>query len=89
MNQSSYSYSSSKDVWSAVRSFWGGFVRRSRVVPMEEIRANEGSLNITLYVAGETQTQTDAATTALPDALKGWLKSSAEFRSSLQSLLAS
>jgi hypothetical protein len=60
-------------------------------VPIEEIRAKEGSLNITLYVGGETQAQTDAAAeataTALPDALAGWLASSAAIRSSLGSLL--
>jgi hypothetical protein len=43
--------------------------------------------------AGKPQAQTDAAaesaTTALPDALSGWLKSSAEVRISLRSLLAS
>jgi type I restriction enzyme M protein len=63
----------------------------TRVVPIEEIRAKEGSLNITLYVGGETQAQTDAAAeataTALPDALAGWLASSAAIRSSLGSLL--
>lgn len=63
----------------------------TRVVPIEEIRAKEGSLNITLYIGAETQAQTDAAaesaTTALPDALKGWLKSSADVRSALAKLL--
>ena len=62
----------------------------TRVVPIEEIRAKEGNLSIPLYVGGETQAQTDAATesatTALPDALVGWLKSSAAVRQSLQTL---
>ncbi len=65
----------------------------TRVVPIEEIRAKEGSLNITLYIGAETQAQTDAAaesaTTALPDALTGWLKSSSLIRSSLSNLLTS
>ena len=63
----------------------------TRVVPIEEIRAKEGNLSIPLYVGGETQAQTDAAiesaTTALPDALAGWLTSSAAVRSSLDVLL--
>ena len=48
----------------------------TRVVPIEEIRAKDGNLSIPLYVGGETQSQTDAATvtatTALPNALAGW-----------------
>ena len=63
----------------------------TRVVPIEEIRAKEGNLSIPLYVSGETQAQTDAATesatTALPDALAGWLESSSAVRQSLQTLL--
>ena len=59
----------------------------TRVVPIEEIRAKEGSLNITLYIGTETQAQTDAAaesaTTVLPDALCGWLSSSTIVRSAL------
>jgi len=43
----------------------------TRVVPIEEIRAKDGNLSVSLYVGGETQAQTDAATetttTALPD----------------------
>jgi type I restriction enzyme M protein len=62
----------------------------TRVVPIEEIRAKEGNLSIPLYVGGETQAQTDAtsetATTALPNALAGWLKSSNEVRSTLAKL---
>ena len=42
-------------------------------MPIEEIRANEGNMSIPLYVGGETQAQTDAATEtatiALPVAL--------------------
>jgi type I restriction enzyme M protein len=64
----------------------------TRVVPIEEIRAKEGSLNITLYIGSETQAQSDAAaesaTTALPEALSGWLESSAKLRSALSSLLS-
>ena len=64
----------------------------TRVVPIEEIRAKEGNLSIPLYVGGETQAQTDAATetatTALPVALSGWLESSRNVRASLQTLLA-
>ena len=62
----------------------------TRVVPIEEIRAKEGSLNITLYIGAETQAQTDAAaesaTTALPDALKVWLDSSQRARAALELL---
>ena len=62
----------------------------TRVVPIEEIRAKEGNLSIPLYVGGETQAQTDAAietaTTALPDALAAWLKSSCKVHSSLSAL---
>jgi type I restriction enzyme M protein len=43
------------------------------VVPIEGIRAKEGNLSIPLYVGGESQARTDAATetatTALPVAL--------------------
>ena len=60
-------------------------------MPIEEIRAKEGNLSIPLYVGGETQAQTDAATesatTALPDALAGWMESSAAVRQSLERLL--
>ncbi|MCX6858432.1 MAG: class I SAM-dependent DNA methyltransferase [Verrucomicrobia bacterium] len=63
----------------------------TRVVPIEEIRAKEGNLSIPLYIGGETQAQTDAAaesaTTALPDAIDGWLKSSSLVRASLSILL--
>lgn len=63
----------------------------TRVVPIEEIRAKEGSLNITLYIGSETQAQTDAAaenaTTGLPIALAAWLKGSAGVRSALCSLM--
>jgi hypothetical protein len=49
-------------------------------------------LSIPLYVGGETQAQTDAATetatTALPDALAGWLESSAAVRQSLHTLFS-
>ncbi len=61
------------------------------VVPIEEIRAKEGNLSIPLYVGGETQAQTDVAAesarTALPEALLGWLESSAKLRAALSSLL--
>jgi len=63
----------------------------TRVVAIEEIRAKEGNLSIPLFVGGETQAQTDAATesatTALPDALAGWLESSRKVRDSLHTLL--
>ena len=63
----------------------------TRVVPIEEIRSKEGNLSIPLYVGGETQAQTDAATesatTALPVALASWLEISAGVRQSLHSLL--
>lgn len=63
----------------------------TRVVPIEEIRAKEGNLSIPLYVGGETQAQTDAATetatTALPEALLSWLESSRKIQDSLQALL--
>jgi hypothetical protein len=58
---------------------------------MEEIRAKEGNLSIPLYVGGETQAQTDAATesatTALPEALAAWLESSGQLRSNIIHLL--
>ena len=63
----------------------------TRVVPIEEVRAKEGNLSIPLYVSGETQAQTDAAsetaTMALPDALAAWLDSSRSVRKSLEALL--
>ena len=63
----------------------------TRVVPIEEIRAKEGNLSIPLYVGGETQAQTDAATetatTALPDALGRWLASSHATRKTLSALI--
>lgn len=63
----------------------------TRVVSVEEIRAKEGNLSIPLYVGGETQAQTDAATesatTALPDALAAWYSSGARVRESLKSIL--
>ena len=62
----------------------------TRVVPIEEIRAKEGSLNITLYIGTETQAQTNAAaelaTTALPVALSAWLQSSQLVQASLLNL---
>ena len=62
----------------------------TRVVPIEEIRAKEGNLSIPLYVGGETQAQTDAATesatTALPVALTEWIQSSQQVRKSLATL---
>jgi type I restriction enzyme M protein len=64
----------------------------TRVVPIEEIRAKVGNLSIPLYVGGETQVQTDAATemtpTALPDALDAWLDSSNQVRAALSKLLS-
>ena len=64
----------------------------TRVVPIEEIRAKEGSLNITLYIGAETQAQTDAAsetaTTALPVAIATWLESSHRVRTVIDSLMA-
>jgi len=64
----------------------------TRVVPIEEIRAKEGSLNITLYIGAETQAQTDAATqtatTALPDAFERWIASSKDVREALLTLIA-
>jgi type I restriction enzyme M protein len=63
----------------------------TRVVPIEEIRAKEGNLSIPLYVGGGTQPKTDAAnetpTTALPEALSGWLENSIKVRVALGTLL--
>ncbi|MCC5841879.1 MAG: SAM-dependent DNA methyltransferase [Opitutales bacterium] len=63
------------------------------VVSIEEIRAKEGNLSIPLYVGGETQAQSDAAsaaaTTALPEALAAWLESSRQLRKGLNTLLSS
>jgi hypothetical protein len=59
-------------------------------VPIEEIRAKERNLSIPLYVAGETQAKTNAATatapTALPDALTEWFQRSQQVRKSLAAL---
>ena len=56
----------------------------TRVVPMKETLAKERNLSIPLLVGEEAKAQTDAAietaTTALPDTLAGWLKSSAAVR---------
>jgi type I restriction enzyme M protein len=63
----------------------------TRIVPIEEIRAKEVNLSIPLYVGGETQAQmyatTELATTALPDALAGWFKSSKQVCHELACLL--
>lgn len=63
----------------------------TRVVPIQEIRAKEGSLSIMLYIGADTQAQTDAATetssTVLPEALSGWLESSVRRRKSIESLI--
>jgi len=62
----------------------------TRVVPIEEIRAQEGNLSIPLHVGGETQAQTDAATktvtSALSYALAKWMQSSPQVRKSLVTL---
>ena len=62
----------------------------TRVVSIEEIRAKNGNLSIPMYVEGATQAQrdeaADAATTALPMALVGWLNSSREVRDALTAL---
>ena len=59
-------------------------------MPIEEIRANEGNMSIPLYVGGETQAQTDAATktvtSALSDALAKWIQSSPQVRKSFVTL---
>jgi type I restriction enzyme M protein len=63
----------------------------TRVVPVPDIRAKDGNLSIPLYVGGETQAQTDAASataaTSLPDALAAWMESSQALRQSLATLL--
>jgi len=60
------------------------------VVPIEGIRAKEGNLSIPLYVGGETQAQTDAATEtatiALPVALTEWFQRSRQVRKFLAAL---
>jgi type I restriction enzyme M protein len=62
----------------------------TRVVSIEEIRAKNGNLSIPMYVEGATQAQrdeaADAATTAFPMALAGWLNSSREVRDALTAL---
>ena len=62
----------------------------TRVATLEEIRSKDGNLSIPLYVETETSAQrdeaADAATTALPVALAGWIKSSRGVRSSLTAL---
>ena len=61
------------------------------VAPIEEIQAKEGNLSIPLYVNGESQAQTDAATTtaatALPQALSAWMESSTTVRRTLSLIL--
>ena len=63
------------------------------VATLEEIRSKDGNLSIPLYVESETNAQrdeaVDAATTALPVALAGWINSSRDVRSSLTALDAS
>ncbi len=63
----------------------------TRMVLVEEIRAKAGNLSIPFYVGGETKAQTKAAaesaTTALPDALVGWLKSLENLKATLGHLL--
>lgn len=63
----------------------------TRVVPMEEIRTKEWSLNIPLYVGSESdaerQESVESAATALPTALARWLSSAKALRASLQTLL--
>ncbi|MDZ4402348.1 N-6 DNA methylase [Prosthecobacter sp.] len=63
----------------------------TRIVPIEEIRAKGRNLGISLYVGRETQEQPDAATetatSALPDALVGWLESAVTVLLALGNLL--
>jgi type I restriction enzyme M protein len=65
----------------------------TRVATLEEIRLKDGNLSIPLYVETETIAQrdeaVDAATTALPIALAGWVNSSRDARSALTTLVAS
>jgi len=60
------------------------------VATLEEVRSKDGNLSIPLYVETATQAQREeaagAATTALPEALAGWLHSALEVRSSLSAL---
>lgn len=62
----------------------------SRLVPIEEIRAKEGSLSIPLYIVPETKTDFeeggDNHTDDLPAALSSWLESSNAVRRSLSVL---
>lgn len=62
----------------------------TRVATLEEIRSKDGNLSIPLYVETETNAQraeaVDAATTALPVALAGWIDTSRDVRSSLTDL---
>ena len=62
----------------------------TRVATLDEIRSKNGNLSIPLYVETETNAQrdeaADTATTALPLALAGWIKSSLDVRSSLTAL---
>ena len=59
----------------------------TRVATLEEIRSKDANLSIPLYVETETNAQrgesVDAATTALPMALAGWINSSLDVRSLL------
>lgn len=62
----------------------------TRVVPIDTIRANEGSLSIPLYVSGEGQAQPGTANEtqapALDDAVADWLEGSRIVRESLSCL---
>jgi type I restriction enzyme M protein len=62
----------------------------THVATLEEVRSKDGNLSIPLYVETATQAQREeaagAATTALPEALAGWLHSALEVRSALSAL---
>lgn len=63
----------------------------AQVISNKTALEKDGNLSIPLYVAADstqTEQETTAAQTALPDALAAWLQSSAEVRSALEQLLS-
>ncbi len=62
----------------------------TRVATLAEIRAKDGNLSISLYVAPQTvgtnEERADFAADGLPDVLSAWLASSAQVRTAIQGL---
>lgn len=61
----------------------------ARVVPLDEIRANGGNLNIPLYVRKKTaQLRADSEESNLSEAISAWQRSSQNLRASMDNLFA-